>query len=283
MVAARLRDPVMITALRNRLKRVVPLVAVVRVVRALATPLGRGWLRAGRAGAGLFQPATVTRLDRHPPLFAVVTARLADRAAPRLLSFGCSTGEEAVTLARYLPHARIDAIDANPACIARARHTAARLAPRSASGRIDFACADTPDALVARRLGAPGNDARNDAGDYGAEGYDAVFCLSVLRHGDLDVLRPETCTGLLPFARFAAAVAALDRCVAPGGMLILWGCHFRFIDTATASRYRVIATPGARPQPGPFYGPDDRMLPEGAYAAFVFVKDAAVTAGTIAA
>ena len=265
----------MIKALRKRLKRVVRLVAVVRFVRALATPLGRGWLRAGRAGALLFQPATVTRLDRHPPLFVAVTARLAGQAAPRLLSFGCSTGEEAVTLARYLPHAWIDAIDANPACIARARHTAARLAPRSASGRIDFACADTPDALVVHRHAAAGGD--------GAEGYDAVFCLSVLRHGDLDVLRPEACTALLPFARFAAAVAALDRCVRPGGMLILWGCHFRFTDTATATRYHAIATPGARPQPGPFYGPDDRMLPEGAYAAFVFVKDAAVTAGTIAA
>jgi SAM-dependent methyltransferase len=269
----------MITALRHHLKRVVPLVNGVRVVRALATPLGRGGLRAARAGAALFQPATVTRLDRHPPLFTIVTARLAGSMAPRLLSFGCSTGEEAVTLARYLPHARIDAIDANPACIARAHQTVARLAPRSASGQIDFACADTPDALVAQRHVA----AQNDAADYGANGYDAVFCLSVLRHGDLDVLRPEACTEQLPFARFAAAVAALDRCVRPGGMLILWGCHFRFTDTATATRYRVIATPGARPQPGPFYGPDDRMLAERAYAAFVFIKDAALTAGTIVA
>ncbi|RXD02133.1 methyltransferase domain-containing protein [Sphingomonas sp. UV9] len=238
---------------RNRLKRVAALVALVRFVRAVATPLGRGRLDAGRRGALLFQPATVTRLDRHPVLFALVAARLAEVTAPRLLSFGCSTGEEAVTLARHMPHARIDAIDANPACIAQARRTVARMGPRSTSGRIDFACADTPDALA-------------------AEGYDAVFCLSVLRHGDLDVLRPERCTALLPFARFAAAVEALDRCVRPGGLLILWGCHFRFVDTATSAHYRTVATPGAKPQSGPFYGPDDRLLPDDAYAAFVFAK-----------
>ncbi|KQO04749.1 class I SAM-dependent methyltransferase [Sphingomonas sp. Leaf242] len=242
------------TSVRNRLKAFPRLVALVRFVRALSTPLGRGRLDAGRRGAQLFQPATVTRLDRHPALFAVVAARLGDKAVPRLLSFGCSTGEEAVTLARYLPHARIDAIDANPACIAQARRTADRLG----LGQIDFACADTPDALAIKRQ---------------AEGYDAVFCLSVLRHGDLDAWRPDRCTGLLPFARFAAAVEALDACVRRGGLLILWGCNFRFADTPVSTRYRMIATPGVKPQPGPFYGPDDRLLPDDSYAAFVFVKD----------
>ena len=235
--------------MRNRLKRFARLVAFVRFARALATPLGRGWLRASRRGALLFQPATVTRLDRHPALFALVAARLVEVAAPRVLSFGCSTGEEPVTLARYLPHARIDAIDANPACIAQARRTVDRLELR----QITFACADTPDALV-------------------ADGYDAVFCLSVLRHGDLEVLRPERCTGLMAFAQFAAAVEMLDRCVRPGGLLILWGCHFRFTDTHISACYRTVEMPRVKPQPGPFYGPDDRLLPEGRYAAFVFMK-----------
>ncbi|TCP65996.1 MULTISPECIES: methyltransferase domain-containing protein [unclassified Sphingomonas] len=237
------------TFVRNRLKAFPRLVALVRFVRALATPLGRGRLDAGRRGAQLFQPATVTRLDRHPGLFAAVAARLGDNPAPRLLSFGCSTGEEAVTLARYLPHARIDAIDANPACIAQARRTADRLG----LGQIRFACADTPNVLT-------------------AEGYDAVFCLSVLRHGDLDAWRPDRCTRLLPFSRFAAAVDALDRCIRPGGLLILWGCNFRFTDAPVAVRYRAIVTPGIKLQPGPFYGADDRLLPHDNYAAFVFLK-----------
>lgn len=232
--------------LRDRLKGIAPLVALVRLVRALATPLGRGRLRTG---AGLFQPATVTRRDRHPALFALLATELAARPAAQLLSFGCSTGEEAFTLAGYLPHAAIDAIDANPACIAQARRTAAK----DGSTRVRFACADTPDALA----GAP---------------YDAVLCLSVLRHGDLDAWTPERSTALLPFARFAAAVEALDHVLRPGGLLVLWGCNFRFADTAVAARYGVMATPGSPAQPGPFYGPGDALLGHESYGEFVFVK-----------
>lgn len=242
-------QPTVAAGVRTRLKRIAALVAFVRVVRALATPLGRGRLRAGWQGARLFQPATVTRMDRHPALFDLVAAQLADHPAPRLLSFGCSTGEEAFTLARHLPDAGIDAIDANPACIAQARRTA----DRSHSKRIRFLCADVPDAFAPHR-------------------YDAVFCLSVLRHGDLEAHRPERCTDLLPFVRFAAAVEALDRCVRPGGLLVLWGCNFRFTDTALSARYRTLPSPAMKPQPGPFYGRDDRLLRVESYAAFVFVK-----------
>lgn len=238
----------MTSAVRARLKRITPLVRAVRLVRALATPLGRGRLAAVAKGARLYQPATVTRLDRHPALFTHVAALLADRAEVRLLSFGCSTGEEALTLARYLPHARIDAIDANPACIAQARRSA-----RSHPAAIRFACADRPDAFAGVR-------------------YDAAFCLSVLRHGDLDAGHPPSCTELLPFARFAAAVEALDRCLRPGGVLVLWGCNFRFEDTAVSANYRALIVPGQNAQPGPFYGPDDRLLPITESCGFVFVK-----------
>jgi SAM-dependent methyltransferase len=236
--------------LATRLKRIAPLIALVRLVRALTSPLGRGRLTARLRGAQLFQPATVTWADRHPALFAAVAARLADRPAPRLLSFGCSTGEEAFALARALPAARVDAIDANPACIARARAAAGRL-PEGA--RVHFACADAPDA-------------------FGDGYYDAVLCLSVLRHGDLEVLRPSHCTAFMPFVRFLAAVAALDARVRPGGLLVLWGCHFRFGDTKVAAGYGPLPALGIRRQSGPFWGPGDRRLPDADEPAALFVK-----------
>lgn len=241
--------------MRASLKRVPSLVALTRFCRALTTRLGRGRLLALARGARLFQPATVTWMDRHPGLFALAATRLALHESPRLLSFGCSTGEEAFTLSDYLPHSSIDAIDANPACIDQARRSAENLHAegRLRASQIRFACADAPEAFA-------------------FDSYDAVFCLSVLRHGDLEARTPKLCTDTLPFLRFAAAIDSLDRCLRPGGLLVLWGCNFRFSDTPTAKRYRTVPSPHVRAQPGPFYGADDRLSAHPSYGDFVFVK-----------
>ena len=244
-----------VATIRARLKRVRSLVVLARFVRSMTTSLGRGRILAQARGSRLFQPATVTRMDRHPDLFELVATRLARHEAPRLLSFGCSTGEEAFTLSSYLPHSLIDAIDANPACISQARRSAESLLAegRLHASRIRFVCADIPNALA-------------------SDGYDAVLCMSVLRHGDLEARTPEICTATLPFPRFAAAIDSLDRCLRPGGLLVLWGCSFRFADTPTAKRYRTVPSPNVRAQPGPFYGADDRLLADAAYGDFVFFK-----------
>ncbi|MEO9131230.1 MAG: class I SAM-dependent methyltransferase [Sphingomonas sp.] len=169
---------------------------------------------------------------------------------PRILSFGCATGQEAFTLARYLPQAEIDALDINPACIVRARQTARR---RPEAAAITFACASAPD---------PAKEAF----------YDAILCLSVLRHSRLEAEVPDVCDDIMRFERFIAATVELDRALRPGGLLVLWGCHFRFADTALASRYLVRRVPGVRPQVPPFYGSDGRRLNIPFYQDFVFKK-----------
>ena len=168
--------------------------------------------------------------------------------SPSILSYGCSTGEEALSLADYLPGATIDAVDINPRSIALARAAGAR----EGKGHIRFICAAEPPA--APRV------------------YDAIFCLSVLRHGRLDAEEPHDCSAILPFSRFSDTVAALDRCLKPGGVLVLWGCNFRFDDTATAAHYRMRTAAGRKPQGGVFYGPDNQRLAITTYDRFVFEK-----------
>lgn len=213
------------------------------------TPVGRGRLALWWRGDDVLQPETYTRLDRHPALFRMLAQRLAQVPEPRILSVGCATGEEAFTLAGYLPRARIEATDVNPGCIAVARR---RLRERG-GGTIRFHCAAWPD----RDRWEP---------------QDAVLCLSVLRHARLDAERPASSAAILPFARYAAMIDALDACLRPGGTLILWGSNFRFADTAVSGRYREVSVPDQRPHRGAFYGPDDRLTALASDNSFMFEK-----------
>lgn len=161
-----------------------------------------------------FQPFNNTRQDRYPRIFAFMQAELGEASEVALLSFGCSTGEEVVSLRHYFPRATIKGLDANAANIATCR----RRAKLSRDDRIEFARATS-------------------VRDEPAERYDAIFCMAVLRHGGLaaDAAR---CDHLIKFEDFARAVAEFDRCLKPGGFLAIANSNFRFTDTTTSANYK---------------------------------------------
>jgi SAM-dependent methyltransferase len=146
--------------------------------------------------ASLMQPWPVTSANRHPDFFAMAADALAEIREPRILSFGCATGEEVFALAEHVPNAQIDGIDINPACIAKAQR---RLTDAQQS-RLHFSVGDTLPAVDHH--------------------YDAIFCLSVLRHARLDAEQPASCEAIMPFARYAQFVENLDRALKPGGIRV---------------------------------------------------------------
>lgn len=181
----------------------------------------------------LFQPYGTTSEDRYPRLFDALAERLAHLPAPRILSFGCSTGEEVRALRARLPNARITGIDLNPRSLAIARKK------------------DGNPLSQYRLAGRPEDDDR----------FDAVLAMAVFRHGVLEAERPMDCSAVLPFARFAEGVAMLDARLDPGGWLALYNSHFRFADTPTAAGYAddPLRMTGQRPR-DLLYGPGDQRL-----------------------
>jgi SAM-dependent methyltransferase len=205
--------------------------------------------RLRRPVTGRFQPYPHTLPDRYPWLFDVAAAALAGVPAPRLLSFGCSRGEEVFSLRRRLPGAVIKGIDIDPANIAACR-------ARSPDDRIRF-------------------EAASDTGGEPDAHYDAVFCLAVLCHGDLTVTRAGRSEPLLRFADFDGAVAGLARCLKPGGLLFLHTTNFRFCDTAVAPGFEVVLE--ARPEqlaPDVLFDRDGRLMPGERYLPVGFRKRA---------
>lgn len=209
----------------------------------------------------LFQPYARTGFDRHPALFGFVRDALLragvspEQGALRILSYGCSTGEEVLSLRQYFPTAEIIGIDINPSSITACR----KKQLRSGDARMRFVHAATPQ-------GEP------------AAAYDAVFCLSVLRHGELGACRPASCGHLIRFADFEEIVQALCRCLKPGGYLSIVGSNFRFADTSAAADFDAVYRMGGDTQRDdtPLYGADERRLGGVAYNDVIFRKRAVV-------
>ena len=181
------------------------------------------------------QGATCTAPDRYPELFAACRHYLSDKPHPRVLSFGCSTGEEVFTLAQYLPIAYITGVDLNRWCIQKAR------AASPAAASHTFLLADSP-AFVE------------------APPFDAIFCMAVLQRSENRTHTQSIAHPGLPFRRFELQLELLDRKLNPGGLLFLDECDFSLLDTSLAPRYRALEFSGNRVlRERPLFGPDNRL------------------------
>jgi SAM-dependent methyltransferase len=166
---------------------------------------------------GRFQAYGHTLPDRYPWLFEFAKSQVRDGSATRLLSFGCSRGEEVFSLRQYFPAAALKGIDIDPRNISIC---AARLAASTAD-RITFAEAATTEAEP-------------------SASYDAIFCLAVLCLGDLTYSRAAHCDPHLYFAEFDRMLADFARCLKPGGLLLLHTTNFRFCDSSVAADFDVV-------------------------------------------
>jgi 2-polyprenyl-3-methyl-5-hydroxy-6-metoxy-1,4-benzoquinol methylase len=208
------------------------------------------WLH-WRHPANAFQPYNDTQPDRYPRIFEFVQRQLSARSDLRILSFGCSTGEEVFSLRRYFPQAAIKGIDVNAANIEVAR---ARLA-RDPDAMLLFEYVDSTTAEAAAV-------------------YDAIFCMAVLRHGDLGLPGVTRCDHLVSFADFATMVADFSRCLKPGGLLVIRHSNFRLCDTPTSAAFATVLSLPTKATKGktPLFGPDNKLLAVVDYPDTVFRK-----------
>jgi SAM-dependent methyltransferase len=208
------------------------------------------WLRASNP-TNLFQPFNDTSEDRYPDVFAWLRQEIGDSEHVRLLSFGCSVGDEVFSLRRYFPHADLVGID-----ISRGNISECRRRRRSRGDeRMHFVRAGSSDREPSDR-------------------YDAVLCMAVLRHGNLGYSRPASCKRFITFEAFDATVSQLARCLKVGGYLVIEHSNFRFRDSSCASQFAVVVRRGLPDyeRPTPLYGPDDLLLDDQEYDELAFQK-----------
>ncbi|AOL17937.1 SAM-dependent methlyltransferase [Xanthomonas phaseoli pv. phaseoli] len=242
------------TIQRSRWRRLLPIPVAVRLLyRALRSRQGRGYARLQLSSpVPLFQDHATTSMDRYPALFGFVQQTLGADSQARLLSFGCASGEEVFSLRSYFPKAMITGLDIHPDAIrACYRHLGAR-----------------PDTGLGFRVA--GNTAEEGDGS-----YDAIFCLAVLRRGDLAAHRGDRCDHLIRFEDVQAQLLDFVRCLRPGGLLVLRHANFRLRDTEAARWFdTVLCLPTPARADTPLFGPDNRRLPVQADEQSVFRRRA---------
>jgi SAM-dependent methyltransferase len=199
----------------------------------------------------LFQPDNYTLPNRYPHLFQLAAREIGDGPEKRILSFGCSTGEEVFALRAYFPSAVIKGIDIN-------RHNVAICRRKLASNR---------DARIEFEVASSAS--REEAG-----AYDAIFCLAVFRNGTLADRSRERCDELIRFQDFDTVARGLARALRPGGIMFIEFSNFRFSDTDAYRDFETVSA--ARPEPpgdrSPIYDRHNRLIPGLAYDDVVFRK-----------
>ena len=147
----------------------------------------------------LFQDSSCTELNRYPEIFARTKELV---PVGRVLSFGCSTGEEVRSLKKINPEWEVHGVERDPESLREA-------------------IAEDPEGTYA-----------SDVSLLPCSSYDLVFCMSVLCRWP--PVEPEP---FFPFEDFEEAIALLDSVVAPGGLLVLWNAQYDFRECAAASAY----------------------------------------------
>ena len=169
------------------------------------------------------QTSNYTEPDRYPAQFALVaqlTAPIARIRPRRILSFGCSTGEEPYILAvKYAPEAQVFATDLDSSVLEKARECHALL------DRIVYMGADHAKLAL--------------AGPFDVVWAMSVFCLWPVTKDMSDI------AAVFPFDRFAQSASFLASLVAPGGFLAIYNANYSFLDLRAAAGFDLVRDPQA--------------------------------------
>lgn len=199
----------------------------------------RLWTMIAHRGA-VHQTTPQTAEDRYPELFDLAASLRPD--ARRILSFGCSTGEELLALRRRFPVAVIVGVEINP----RARSIASR---RMAND--GFATVVAPKAL--------------------SGSFDLIFALAVFQREPHMIAEMEITdlSQIYPFKRFDRTVCELTGRLGSGGLLCVANAHYRVEDSSVATDLEPV---GDSPlMTGLLFGADGFRL-SGATARTIFRK-----------
>lgn len=193
------------------------------------------------------QISTYTVNNRYPLIFKESANYLKYKESPKLISFGCSTGEEVRTLGEYLPNAIIYGIDINKWCIKQSIKQN-RTTHHFFYHRLSKEFERIPQ-------------------------VDAIFCMAVFQKTDDRTPTKKTSDKLFTFQSFEKEIILLDKKLKKSGLLIIDFSDFNFIDTVVAYKYVPLDFEKNRLlRRSPLFDKNNKRVADEKYLYRVFVK-----------
>ena len=197
----------------------------------------------------IHQTTSSTCLDRYPEIFAATRDYFSGKQPPKILSFGCATGEEVLTLRRYFPESEIVGVEINQNSLRICRS-------RSVDEKVTF-LESTPENIAAQ---GP---------------YDLIFCMAVLQRtpGTIQDKQIRDLKKIYPFEKFQQKVQELDENLNVGGLFVIHMSQYDLPDTNLAPRYHPHGDWNQNYY-GPYvFGPDSKIKTITANRHSIFVKE----------
>lgn len=161
----------------------------------------------------MIQTSSATKKNRYPKLFQTVAMELGGISNPKILSFGCSSGEEVFSIKEYIPDAELTGVDIN--------HRAIRIAKkRTPKGPFHFF----------HYL---------EEGWTNADHYDCIFAMAVFQRSEHRDHKRITAVESFTFNKFKERLEHLDSLIKPGGLLVIEHSDFSFLDLPLSKRYSI--------------------------------------------
>lgn len=206
----------------------------------------------GEQGRG-FQVWGTTGRNRHFALWTALRVAIPPDQVGRVLSFGCSTGEEAMDLADIFPRAEVLGVDVDRwrIKIAKRRFPGCRLKFAVAADGMMQACAP----------------------------YDLIVAKSVfVRHPEAVGL--DDLSRLFKFEDFDRAVLELTLLTSVGGHLVVFNSNYRVTDSSAMAHLKAIVVPGLRQPPEvPVFSATGKRAPDKPVWEIIFQRTAHANRG----
>lgn len=159
-----------------------------------------------------YQQSTFTMNNRYPLLFSKCAEFLQYQKNPKILSYGCSTGEEVFSISKLIPNSSIIGVDINPWCIKQCLEK------------------DQKKAHTFIHRFSTNFDFQSE--------FDAIFCMAVFQRTENRTnLDNSKAKGFL-FGHFENEISILDQKLKSGGLLIIDHSDYNFMETTCAKKYK---------------------------------------------